>query len=193
PSVERMCVRRGALAPATRCLRPWQLGDDLEQWWAAEPVSAWPEPWTVKVRRWVGRHRTQVTATAAALVVAMVAATVGAVWYQHEKGQQDAAEAARQADLAVRREYVNKEAGAALTAADDKLRRLRQQIDDPKGVPELLSEPDKWHDRLEAARADWQQAQKLAEGNEGLLETRWTAELRRLNERLEWEESGYRL
>jgi tetratricopeptide (TPR) repeat protein len=200
PALEAICLKAMALAPAHRYVRPRQLADDLEHWLADEPVSAWPEPWRVKTRRWVGRHRTPVTAAAAALVVALVAATVGAVWYQHEQAQRaaeqarlDAEEKQRQAELAVRREYVNKEVGTALTAADDKLRKLRQQIDDPKGVPELLSEPDRWHDRLQAARSDWQQAQKLAAGNEGLLEARWTAELRRLQARLDWEESGYRL
>ncbi len=200
PALEAICLKAMALAPAHRYGSPRQLASDLEHWLADEPVSAWPEPWTVRTRRWVGRHRTQVTATAAALVVALVAATVGAIWYQHEQAQREAEQARlaaeekqRQAELAVRKEYANKEVGTALTAADDKLRKLRQQIDDPKNVQELLSEPDKWHDQLQAARADWQQAQKLAAGNEGLLESRWTAALWRLKERLEWEESGYDL
>ena len=33
---------------------------------ADEPVSAWAEPWTRKSLRWLTRHRTGVTAAAAA-------------------------------------------------------------------------------------------------------------------------------
>ena len=42
---------------------------EIEHWLADEPVEAWAEPWTVKGRRWVGKHRTLVTAAAVALVV----------------------------------------------------------------------------------------------------------------------------
>ena len=40
---------------------------------ADEPISAWKEPWPVRARRWVARHRTPVAAAAAALAVAVVA------------------------------------------------------------------------------------------------------------------------
>ena len=39
---------------------------------ADEPVSAWPEPLTVKTRRWISRHRTAVSGTAAAILVASI-------------------------------------------------------------------------------------------------------------------------
>ncbi len=50
------------------------LADDIEHWLADEPVSAWKEPWSVRARRLVTRHRTWVAAAAAALAVAAVAA-----------------------------------------------------------------------------------------------------------------------
>ena len=41
---------------------------------ADEPVTAWREPWTRKLMRWLTRHRTGVTAAGAAMLVALVGA-----------------------------------------------------------------------------------------------------------------------
>src|SRR5205085_1200733 len=62
-----------------RYASPQALVDDLKHWLADEPVGAWPEPWTVKARRWVGRNRTLVTAAAAALLVGIVSLAVANV------------------------------------------------------------------------------------------------------------------
>jgi serine/threonine-protein kinase len=48
------------------------LAEDIERWMADEPVSAWAEPWTRKMLRWLTRHRTGVTAAAAALLAGVV-------------------------------------------------------------------------------------------------------------------------
>ena len=39
---------------------------------ADEPVSAWAEPWTRKLRAWLTRHRTGVTGAAAAILAGVV-------------------------------------------------------------------------------------------------------------------------
>ena len=53
------------------------VADDLERWMADEPVSAWREPLARRARRWGRRNRTAVTGAAAALVVALLALSVG--------------------------------------------------------------------------------------------------------------------
>ncbi len=75
-ALEAICLKAMALAPKDRYASPRDLADDLEQWLADKPVSAWPEPWTVKARRWVGGHRTLVTGTAAALLVGLVSLAI---------------------------------------------------------------------------------------------------------------------
>ncbi|MFO0887634.1 MAG: serine/threonine-protein kinase [Isosphaeraceae bacterium] len=45
------------------------LADDVERWLADEQVEAYPEPWTRTLTRWLVRHRTGVTAAAAALLM----------------------------------------------------------------------------------------------------------------------------
>src|SRR5207248_1352211 len=78
-ALEAVCLKAMALEPADRYASPRELADEIEHWLADEPVSAWPEPWAVRARRWFGRHRTLVTAAAAMVMVALaslIAATL---------------------------------------------------------------------------------------------------------------------
>jgi eukaryotic-like serine/threonine-protein kinase len=69
--LEAVCLKAMARRPEYRYLTPRALADDLEHWLADEPVSAYREPWNDRAGRWARRHRTAVSATAAALVVAV--------------------------------------------------------------------------------------------------------------------------
>jgi serine/threonine protein kinase len=77
--LEAICLKAMALHPGDRYRAPRELANDLEHWLAGEPVSAWPEPWYVKARRWVGKHRPFVTGAAAALVVGVISLTASTV------------------------------------------------------------------------------------------------------------------
>jgi len=74
-----ICLKAMALEPAARYPSPRSLADDIERWLAGEPVSAWREPWTVKARRWLGKHRSLVTGAAAALLAGLVGLIVATV------------------------------------------------------------------------------------------------------------------
>src|SRR5262249_54882816 len=63
------------------------LADDVEQWLADEPVAAWHEPWTMKVRRWVGRNRSLVGGLAIAAPVAIVSLSMIVAHEQLTNGQ----------------------------------------------------------------------------------------------------------
>ncbi len=79
-ALEAVCLKAMALQPEDRYASCRALADDLERWMADEPVAARPEPWTRTLMRWLTRHRTGVTATAAGLLVALAGtATVLAV------------------------------------------------------------------------------------------------------------------
>ena len=71
-ALEAICLKAMAHRAEDRFQSPRLLAHDLELWLAGEPVSAWPEPLWLKVRRWVMRNRTLVSSAAAALVVALV-------------------------------------------------------------------------------------------------------------------------
>ena len=69
PALEAICLKAMSREPGERYPTATALADDLERYLAGEAVSAWREPWTVALPRWMGRHRTLVTTTAVALVL----------------------------------------------------------------------------------------------------------------------------
>src|SRR5262249_1616963 len=70
PALEAVCRKAMALDPLDRYESARALADDIDRWTADEPVRAWREPLRLRVGRWLGRHRTGLTAAAAALIVA---------------------------------------------------------------------------------------------------------------------------
>jgi tRNA A-37 threonylcarbamoyl transferase component Bud32 len=69
-ALEAVCLKAMAFRPEDRYAGAKELAADVERWLADEPVSAWREPWVMRARRWVSRHRTLVVGIGAALVVA---------------------------------------------------------------------------------------------------------------------------
>ncbi|MBY0522881.1 MAG: tetratricopeptide repeat protein [Gemmataceae bacterium] len=70
--LEAICLKAMAVKPESRYATAQALADDVESWMADEPVTAWREPWYIRARRWIVRHRTLVTACATAGAVALV-------------------------------------------------------------------------------------------------------------------------
>src|SRR5262249_44803962 len=64
------------------------LAKDVQRYLADEPVSAFQEPWTFKLRRWVARHRTLTTASAAALLGATASLAVTTVFLEQAKARE---------------------------------------------------------------------------------------------------------
>ncbi|WP_165068826.1 serine/threonine-protein kinase [Paludisphaera rhizosphaerae] len=74
--LEAVCLRALAKSPEDRYPTALALAEDVERWLADEPVTAWSEPWTARLRRWSRRHRTAVAtvfATTAAGLVGLAA------------------------------------------------------------------------------------------------------------------------
>jgi serine/threonine-protein kinase len=71
PALEAVCSKAMATRPEDRYPNPLSLAADIEHWLADEPVSAWRDPLLERVRRWARRHRTMVTASVVALLVAL--------------------------------------------------------------------------------------------------------------------------
>src|SRR5262249_28729398 len=71
-AIEAVCKKAMALSPGDRYATPRALVEDVERWMADEPVSAWREPRTRTLIRWLTRHRVGVTAAGAAMLVALI-------------------------------------------------------------------------------------------------------------------------
>src|SRR5207244_10210248 len=59
-ALEAVCLKAMAGKQEERYASAKELARDLELWLADEPVLAWREPWTIRLRRWARRHRTTV-------------------------------------------------------------------------------------------------------------------------------------
>jgi serine/threonine-protein kinase len=68
-----ICEKAMALRPESRYTSVLELAAELECWLADRPVSAYPEPWSEHVRRWVRRHQAGVSGAAAAVAIGFLA------------------------------------------------------------------------------------------------------------------------
>jgi tetratricopeptide (TPR) repeat protein len=75
-ALQAICLKAMQTDPAARYASPQQLADDVERWLADEPVSAYREPLTVQVRRWMRKHHRIVSAIAATVLVGLTCCIV---------------------------------------------------------------------------------------------------------------------
>ncbi len=72
-ALEAVCLKALAARPEDRYPSARALAEDVSKWLAGEPVSAWREPWGIRTRRWIVRHRTAVTAACTSALIAAAA------------------------------------------------------------------------------------------------------------------------
>jgi serine/threonine protein kinase len=87
-ALDAICRKAMATETAARYASALALADDVERWLADEPVTAFREPSSAKVQRWVKRHQPFVAGAVAAVVVTMVALGVAvpvlSIAWRHE-------------------------------------------------------------------------------------------------------------
>jgi tRNA A-37 threonylcarbamoyl transferase component Bud32 len=86
--LEAICLKAMALRPEDRYATALELAADVEHWLADEPVGAWREPWTLRARRWVRRHRTLATAAVTAVLLAILTGGIGYALVQQQQREQ---------------------------------------------------------------------------------------------------------
>ena len=122
PALEAVALKAVALRPEGRYASPRALADDVDLWLAGEPVSCWREPPARRMRRWVGRNRTLVTASVSLLATAVVALSLAVVLIGAEKAK--VAEQSRLRGLAVEaKTEALGEARASASAAEQARRK----------------------------------------------------------------------
>jgi serine/threonine protein kinase len=75
-ALEEVCLKAMALEPIDRYSSAKALSGDIEQWLADEPVSAYAEPWSLQVKRWISRHPSVVSSMAVTLILGIFGATL---------------------------------------------------------------------------------------------------------------------
>src|SRR5207245_1609549 len=71
-ALEGICLKALTQRPEDRFSSAKALAEDVEHWLADQPVSAYREPWRDRAGRWMRRHRTLTTSTAAAVLIGLI-------------------------------------------------------------------------------------------------------------------------
>jgi serine/threonine protein kinase len=125
PALEAVCRKAMSLQPGDRYASALALAWDVERWLADEPVTAYREPLSARVWRWVRRHRTAVTAAAVLLLLTAAAGlAAGLVAVSREQAatakERDAKDEALQA--------VSREQAATAKERDEKDKALQVAV-----------------------------------------------------------------
>jgi tetratricopeptide (TPR) repeat protein len=89
--LEAVCLKAMAHDPNVRYADARNLANDVERFLADEPVSAYRDPATVRLRRWAKRHRVLVATGVALLFAAIVALSAGLYFVNREKDRTELA------------------------------------------------------------------------------------------------------
>src|SRR5262249_38343709 len=81
-----VCVKAMKPCAADRYSSATALSAEVERWLADEPTTAYAEPWSTRVRRWMRRHRMLVMSGLLVLLASTAVAIVSAVL--SEQGRQ---------------------------------------------------------------------------------------------------------
>jgi serine/threonine protein kinase len=90
-ALERVCLKAMSLRAEDRYPSAGALANEIEHWLADEPVSAWREPWSARLARFGRRHKPLAAGTAALMVAAIVALSLGIVVVNRERERTNAA------------------------------------------------------------------------------------------------------
>lgn len=85
PALEAICLKAMARQPVDRYPTASEMADDLDRYLADEPVTAWREPWTVRLRRTVVRRKVLVSTLFSMLVIIPSALAIGSWLLTQEK------------------------------------------------------------------------------------------------------------
>ncbi len=169
PALEAVCLKAMARRPKDRYDSPRALADDIEHWLADEPVSAWPEPVSVKAGRWVRRHKARVSGAAAAIFVGLIALATGLLWYQDEQNRRATEQTLRQAEAARQKALAEEGVRNALGKVEQVRTALHKTLKKTGGVFELLNHPENWEAQIKIAETALKSTtDRLADASQGV-------------------------
>lgn len=160
-ALDAICAKAMGKTQAERYASATELAKDVQRFLADEPVSVLSEPLSVRVARWMKRHRTLVATTAVALIVGIIGASVlAAMSARHAKVVEKANE-----DLGTANRDLGK-ANRDLEAANTKERAASERATQ-KAKEALLAAEEERKARDNAERALAQSRYFLAQARAG--------------------------
>ena len=151
PALEAICLKAMAKEPCDRYSSASELAGDIECWMADEPVSVFRDPPTVKVGRWVRRHRTAAYTSAVALLLLTIGSIVGSMLWSYQRTRQFEVERQNEAKeaqlLATRQQRLNElrasaDAGIQLAQTELSVDRFSSALRILEGVVDAISDDD---------------------------------------------------
>jgi serine/threonine-protein kinase len=179
--LETICLKCLQKGPSERYVSAAALADDLRRFERGEPITARPPGALGRAAKWA-RRRPTVAALLATGLLMLAGITAAAVWYADDRAQRRAEAQSRDG-----------ETNAALRQADLHLKDLRDRVDDPLKVRELLSDIEKWQGLVEQAREDLHRAKSASVGNEALLTQETRARLQAVEVAVDRQQAAYDL
>ncbi|QDV47378.1 Serine/threonine-protein kinase PknD [Stieleria neptunia] len=79
PPLESICLKAMAADPSDRYADPNQIADDVHRWMADQAVSVHKDPVSVRVNRWMRRHRTATSTLAVTLLLLAIGGVFGSI------------------------------------------------------------------------------------------------------------------
>ncbi|MCA9188633.1 MAG: hypothetical protein KDA99_23565, partial [Planctomycetales bacterium] len=158
-ALDAIVEKATARAPADRYQTARQLADDIEAFLADEPVSARPDPFADRVRRWLRHHRAWAMSALAAIFVAIVGLSAVAAVLSVKNAEVAAERDVAQQNLESARQAVRQ--SLVMVSEDPQLKEegmlaLRHRLlTAPEGYYQkfLTQSPDDPH--LKAEQAEW--------------------------------------
>jgi serine/threonine-protein kinase len=132
------------------------------------------------------KRRRLAVGLAAAVVVLLAGVGAASLWYQHDQGR-------RQAEAVARREFLDREVGAALDETERLRGELNQRLEDEQEAAQLISELDGWRDLTESAQGAWTRADRIAAGGREMLSPKLRERLADASEQVQADERDRQL
>ncbi|WP_182867198.1 protein kinase domain-containing protein [Rhodopirellula sp. JC639] len=79
PPLESICLKAMATEPSDRYADPVQIAEDVNRWMADQAVSAHKDSISVRMNRWMRRHRTVTSTLAVAVVLLAIGGVLGSI------------------------------------------------------------------------------------------------------------------
>jgi serine/threonine-protein kinase len=131
PALESICLKAMKTDPAQRYSTPRALADDVEHWLADEPVEAYPEPVAQRMRRWMRKHPTRVTAAVVLLLATVAGLAAGTVLLTSMNRRIQSEKSVADANFQMARDAVDKyftRVSQEPLLGDDRLKPLRRDL-----------------------------------------------------------------
>ncbi len=128
-ALEAICLKAMATDASDRYRSAAELSAEIERWLADQPVSVYRDPISVRMGRWIRRHRTLAMSGAVAAVLLTVGSVIGSMLWSYQRSIQFKVEQERNIKevqlIASRQQRINEMRESAQSALDLSLREIR--------------------------------------------------------------------